>query len=196
MEEIRSLAQPPIPWDVQLAHWFDQHFPPPEQHRSYARPSRRQAATPSIARPSLRKPDEETRKNRVFGVVIDTSGSMPNQMLGKALGAIASYAMARDVASLRLVCCDAQAYDSGWVEPERLLDRFSLRGRGGTVLQPGLDCLRALAERAEFPRNGPVLVITDGDCEERLDTSMEHAFLLPQGRRLPFRARGPCFFVS
>jgi len=25
IEEIRSLAQPPIPWDVELAHWFDEH---------------------------------------------------------------------------------------------------------------------------------------------------------------------------
>ncbi|MDP3655131.1 MAG: hypothetical protein Q8R67_26025 [Rhodoferax sp.] len=196
VEEIRSLSQPPIPWDVRLAEWFDARFPPPELRRSYARPSRRQSATPNIARPSTVKPTEEERKSRVFGVVLDTSGSMEPQLLGKALGAIASYAMARDVVAVRLVCCDAQAYDSGWVEPERLLDRFSLRGRGGTVLQPGLDRLRDLAVQGDFPKNGPLLVITDGYCESQLSTSMDHAYLLPAGRRLPFLARGEVFGVK
>ncbi len=31
VEEIRALAMPPIPWDVELARWFDQHFPPLEK---------------------------------------------------------------------------------------------------------------------------------------------------------------------
>jgi len=39
----------------------------------------------------------------------------------------------RDMASVRLICCDAQAYDSGWVEPERLLESFGLRGRDCTI---------------------------------------------------------------
>ena len=51
------------------------------------------------------------------------------------------------------------------------------QGRGGTVLQPKLDCLRDLAQRGEFPRQGPVLVITGGYCEEQLSTTMEHGFL-------------------
>lgn len=196
VEEIRSLNQPPIPWDVKLAEWFDERFPPPELRRSYARPSRRQSATPDVARPSIVKPSEEVRRSRVFGVVLDTSGSMETQLLGKALGAIASYAMARGVSVVRLICCDAQAYDSGWVEPERLLDRFSLRGRGGTILQPGLDQLKDLADKGEFPRTGPLLIITDGYCEDKLNTSMDHAYLLPQGRRLPFRPVGEVFSVS
>ena len=196
IEEIRSLNQPPIAWDVKLAQWFDERFPPPEQRRSYARPSRRQSATPDFARPSVVKPSEELRRSRVFGVVLDTSGSMETQLLGKALGAIASYAMARDVAAVRLICCDAQAYDSGWVEPERLLDRFSLRGRGGTILQPGLDLLKQLADKVEFPRAGPLLIITDGYCEDKITTAMDHAFLLPQGRRLPFRPVGQVFAVT
>jgi predicted metal-dependent peptidase len=195
-EEIRSLNQPPIPWDVKLAQWFDERFPPPDLHRSYARPSRRQSATPELVRPSIVKPSDELRRSRVFGVVLDTSGSMETQLLGKALGAIASYTMARDVASVRLVCCDAQAYDLGWVEPERLMDRFTLRGRGGTTLQPGLDRLQVLAEQGEFPRLGPLLIITDGYCEDKLCTSMDHAYLLPEHRRLPFRPRGEVFAVK
>ncbi|MGR8934583.1 MAG: vWA domain-containing protein [Gammaproteobacteria bacterium] len=195
IEEIRSLSQPPIPWDVRLAEWFDAHFPTPERRRSYARPSRRQASTPDIPRPSVVPPSPEQRKLRVFGVLLDTSGSMPPQLLGKALGAIASYSLAREVYAVRLVCCDAAAHDSGWVEPERLLDRFAVNGRGGTVLQPGIELLRGLARRGEFPHHGPLLTITDGYCEERLDIPFEHAFLLPAGRRLPFAARGEVFWV-
>jgi predicted metal-dependent peptidase len=195
VEEIRSLSQPPIPWDVKLAEWFDERFPPPEYRRGYAKPSRRQASTPDIPRPSTCKPPEEERKSRVFGVLLDTSGSMDPQLLGKALGTIASYAMAREVFAVRLICCDAAAYDSGWVEPERLLDRFAVRGRGGTVLQPGVDKLHDLARRGDFPRHGPVLVITDGYCEDALDIRFEHAFLLPEGKRLPFAARGEVFLI-
>jgi len=195
-EAIRALSQPPIPWDVKLAEWFDRQFPPPEYRRSYARPSRRQNSTPDIPRPSTCQPPEEQRKSRVFGVVLDTSGSVQPQLLGKALGAIASYAIAREVYAVRLVCCDAVAYDGGWVEPERLLDRYTVQGRGGTVLQPGVDCLRGLARRGDFPRRGPVLVITDGYCEDSLEIPFEHAFLLPEGGRLPFPARGEVFGVK
>ncbi|MFM8330362.1 MAG: hypothetical protein ACKN9T_01600 [Candidatus Methylumidiphilus sp.] len=97
---------------------------------------------------------------------------------------------------MRLVCCDAAAYDSGWVEPERLLERFTLQGRGGTVLQPGVDCLSRLAGRGEFPRIGPVLLITDGYCEDHIDIPFDHAFLLPEGRPLPFAPRGEVFAVK
>jgi predicted metal-dependent peptidase len=195
IEEIRSLSQPPIPWDVRLAEWFDEHFPPPERRRSYARPSRRQSATPEIPRPSPLLPPEEERKSRVFGVVLDTSGSMEPQLLGKCLGAIASYSLAREVFAVRLVSCDAAAFDHGWVEPESLLERYSVRGRGGTVLQPGIDLLYRLAGRSEFPRVGPVLVITDGLCEERLDVPFDHAYLLPEGCRLPFVPTGRVFEI-
>jgi len=195
VEEIRSLAQPPIPWDVRLAYWFDEHFPPPERHRSYARPSRRQSSTPDIPRPSILKPPEEERRARVFGVVLDTSGSMEPKLLGKAIGAIASYAQAREVFAVRLVYCDATAYDAGWLPPENLLERIAVKGRGGTVLQPGIACLQAAVRQRDFPPRGPVLVITDGYCEDHLQIDFEHAFLMPEGHRLPFTPRGEVFWV-
>lgn len=195
VEEIRSLAQPPIPWDVRLAHWFDEHFPPPERHRSYARPSRRQSSTPEIPRPSILRPPEEERQARVFGVILDTSGSMETKLLGKAIGAIASYAQAREVFAVRLVYCDATAYDAGWLPPESLLERIAVKGRGGTVLQPGIECLRQAVQRRDFPPRGPVLLITDGYCEDHLRIDFEHAFLLPEGNRLPFTPRGEVFWV-
>jgi hypothetical protein len=88
------------------------------------------------------------------------------------------------------------AYDMGWVEPENLLARFTLRGRGGTVLQPGFDLLQALARKGGMPAHGPVLVVTDGWCEDRIETRMEHAYLMADGRRLPFTPRGEVFHMS
>ncbi|MER5641073.1 hypothetical protein ABT095_29490 [Kitasatospora sp. NPDC002227] len=188
VEEIRALAHPPVPWDARLARWFDEFVPSPVAVRSYARPSRRQASTPDIPRAGRYFPPEEQARC-TFGVVLDTSGSMDRRLLGLALGAIASYAAARDVPAARVVHCDAAPYDAGYLPPEDIAGRVRIRGRGGTVLQPGIDLL----ERAEdFPSAAPVLVITDGDCDV-LRIRREHAYLVPQGACLPFTPRGPVF---
>ncbi|MER6239676.1 hypothetical protein ABT185_26995 [Streptomyces clavifer] len=188
VEEIRALAHPPVPWDARLARWFDEYVPRPEPVRSYARSARRQASTPDIPRAGRYYPPEETARC-TFGVVLDTSGSMSGILLGKALGAIASYAEARDVPAARVVFCDAAAYDAGYLPPAEIAGRVRVRGRGGTELQPGIDLLR----RAEdFPPAAPVLVITDGWCDT-LRIRREHAFLIPQGASLPFTPRGPVF---
>lgn len=188
IEEIRALSYPPIPWDVELAQWFDHFFAPPEKFRSYARVSRRQSSTPDIPRPSwiLRQGWDDAR---TFGVVLDTSSSMPRELLAKALGAIASYSVAHDVPMARVIFCDAAPYDQGYMAPEDIAGRVKVRGRGGTILQPGIDLL----ERAEdFPAKGPILIITDGMCD-RLTIKREHAFLIPGYSRLPFNPFGPVF---
>ncbi|MEV4636725.1 hypothetical protein AB0J80_05155 [Actinoplanes sp. NPDC049548] len=189
--EIRVLEHPPLPWDVRLARWFDEHVPAPEPRRSYARPSRRQASTPDIPRAGRHCP-QETVQRSTFGVVVDTSGSMSHRLMGKALGAIASYATARDVPAARVVFCDATAYDAGYLPVEDIAGRIRVRGRGGTVLQPAIDLLE---RAADFPASGPILVITDGGCEP-LRIRRTHAFLMPRGARLPFRPRGPVFDLS
>ncbi|QNP69253.1 hypothetical protein IAG44_07245 [Streptomyces roseirectus] len=190
VEEIRALSHPPLPWDARLARWFDEFVPRPEPLRTYARPSRRQAATPDIPRAGRYFPPEEAERC-TFGVVLDTSGSMDRTLLGKALGAIASYAEARDVPAARVVFCDAAPYDAGYLPVTEIAGRVRVRGRGGTQLQPGVDLL---LRAADFPAGAPVLVITDGWCDV-LRVRREHAYLVPQGRRLPFTPRGPVFHV-
>lgn len=192
-EEIRAQIQPPIPWDVELSNWFDGYFAPIETRRSYARPSRRQAATPDIPRPRT-VPAEGALDGRTFGVVLDTSGSMDRVLLARALGSVASYAMSRDVPAVRVVFCDAHPYDAGYMEPEAIADRVRVTGRGGTVLQPGIDLLQAAED---FPRDGPILVITDGDLfDKHLRIAHPHAYLIPRGRRLPFPPRGEVFALD
>ncbi|HEX7833678.1 MAG TPA: VWA-like domain-containing protein [Thermoanaerobaculia bacterium] len=190
LEEIRALDRPPIAWDVELARWFDDHFLAIERQRTYARLSRRQSSTPDIARPRYVNPADDA--TRTYAVVLDTSGSMDRAILAKALGTIASYSIARDVRGVRLVFCDATTYDQGYVSPDEIAGRVKIRGRGGTVLQPGID----LVEKAEdFPEKGPILIITDGLCDRFL-VKREHAFLLPQGRSLPFVPKGPVFYIN
>lgn len=188
VEEIRAIQQRPIPWDVRLGQWMDAFFPPLEAKRSFARASRRQASTPDIPRPVWQRPEERLAM-RTFGVVLDTSGSMPPRLLARALGAIASYALSREVPLVRVLQCDAGVHDMGYVEAESLLGRVEVRGRGGTVLQPAISKLEA---DARFPKDAPILVITDGGCDT-LTIRREHAYLMPEGARLPFRTAAERF---
>jgi predicted metal-dependent peptidase len=123
--------------------------------------------------------------------VLDTSGSMDRVLLGKALGAIASYSQARDVPAARVVYCDAAAYDAGYLAVDEIAGRVQVRGRGGTVLQPGVDLLE---HADDFPADGPILIITDGQCDV-VRVRRPHAWLLPAGRSLPFTPRGPVFRI-
>jgi hypothetical protein len=173
---------------VKLGQWLDAFFPPLKGRRTFARASRRQSATPDIPRPVWERPPERVAA-RTFGVVLDTSGSMPPNLLARGLGAIASYALSREVAMVRLIQCDARVHDMGYVEPERLFDRVEVRGRGGTVLRPAIERLEA---GTDFPKDAPILVITDGVCDS-FTVRREHAFLMPEGARLPFRTRAPIF---
>ncbi|MBQ9078468.1 MAG: hypothetical protein IJY29_02700 [Ruminococcus sp.] len=192
IEEIKALSMPPVPWDVELAKWFDIHFSPIEKHRTYARPSRRQSSTPDIPRPSLMTADIP-EYSRTYAVIIDTSGSMSPALIGKALGAAASYSVAKDVPFVRVVFCDAQAYDIGYAAPEDIAGRVMVKGRGGTVLQPAVDLLE---NADDFPKNGPILIITDAGIECDLKVHREHAFLIPEGKRLPFRPKGKVFYFK
>ncbi|MCR4740938.1 MAG: hypothetical protein K5886_11860 [Lachnospiraceae bacterium] len=191
IEEIRALSVPPIPWDVRLSEWFNAHIRPVEKHRSYAHPSRRQSCTPDIPRARYIKTESDDT-SRTFGVIIDTSGSMAPSDIGKALGAVASYAASREVPAARVVFCDAAAYDAGYLSPDDIAGRVKVIGRGGTRLQPAVDLLQSAKD---FPKDGPVLIITDGGIESHLDIKREHAYILPAGSRLPFRARGEVFYM-
>ena len=106
--------------------------------------------------------------------------------LGKALGAIVAYSQVQGVKQVRLVYCDAQPYDEGYVPIDSLASHVRVRGRGGTVLQ----------SRADFPKESPVLIITDGLCESDLQVARDHAFLVSAGGRLPFVTRKPVFEMA
>ena len=60
------------------------------------------------------------------------------------------------------------------------------------MLQPGIDLLQ---DAPDFPKHGPILVITDAVID-RVRIKREHAYLIPAGAVLPFPARGPVFRFS
>jgi len=69
------------------------------------------------------------------------------------------------------------------------LGRVEITRLGGTILQPGIQCI---IELIGFPKDGPLLVITDGACGA-LQIPLDHAFLLLESARLPFTTRAPIF---
>ncbi len=134
------------------------------------------------------------RSGRTFGVVLDTSGSMDRHLLAICLGAIASYSISKEVTAVRVVFCDAEAYDEGYMKPEDIASTVKVKGRGGTVLQPGIDILN---NADNFPKDAPILIITDGYCESDLKLyNKEHAFLIPRANSLPFIPKGKVFKMS
>jgi predicted metal-dependent peptidase len=98
--------------------------------------------------------------------------------------------MSRDVSAARVVFCDAEAYDMGYMRPEDIAGTVKIRGRGGTVLQPGI---ALLDEADDFPAEAPLLIITDGRCDKLHIHGREHAFLIPAGASLPFVPDGKVF---
>jgi predicted metal-dependent peptidase len=72
---------------------------------TYRRPSRRAAAIPDVVLPSLRQPIPQV------AMVLDTSGSMSDQMVGQALAEVSGVLRGLGVGRrrLRVVCCDATA---------------------------------------------------------------------------------------
>ena len=62
-----------------------------------------------------------------------------------------------------------------------------------TVLQPGVELL----ERAsDVPKDAPLLIITDCECDRLNLFGRDHAFLVPRGRHLPFPPKGPVFYLE
>lgn len=94
---------------------------------------------------------------------------------------------------VRLIFCNAEATDAGYMTPEDIAGRVEVTGRGGTVLQPGVD---ALEKAHDFPKTGPILITTDGLIENDLKVKREHAFLIPKEGRLPFSPRGKVFYFQ
>lgn len=117
---------------------------------TYRRPSRRAAAVPDIVLPSLRQPLPQV------AMVLDTSGSMSDDMLAQALGEVSGVLRSLGLGrrNLRVICCDAKAYGQ-----QRILDARDVRllGGGGTDMGAGL------AAAAEMrPRPDLAIVLTDG----------------------------------
>lgn len=116
---------------------------------TYRRPSRRQAACEAIL-PSLRQPVPEV------AIVVDTSGSVSDEMLSQALGAVAGVLRACGLRQgVHVLAVDTRVQTCHRVfRPEQV----RLAGGGGTDMATGIDAAARLR-----PRPQVVVVLTDGE---------------------------------
>ncbi|SEH01595.1 VWA-like domain [Nonomuraea solani] len=113
---------------------------------TYRRPSRRAAALPEVVLPSLRRPSPKVT------VLVDTSGSVSDGLLGQALAEVTGVLRAVGAGRrlLTVVSCDARAYRGQRVGR---VSELRLGGGGGTDLRAGF---------AAAPRSDLIIAITDG----------------------------------
>lgn len=114
-------------------------------HHSWRRPNRR--APRGLLLPTLRAP------RIAVDLIIDTSGSMGAGDLAAALAETRGV-LRRTAATVRVLCCDAEATAA---RPVRSIGDVTLVGGGGTDMRVGIDA--ALSAR---PRADVIVVFTDG----------------------------------
>ncbi len=117
---------------------------------THARPSRRQVAVPGVVLPGLRRPVP------TVAMVVDTSGSVDDALLGRALGEVEGALAALGVrgSGVTVLSCDAAVQTVSHVRRAR---DVRLAGGGGTDLRVGLRAAEALRPRPDL-----VVVLTDG----------------------------------
>jgi predicted metal-dependent peptidase len=117
---------------------------------TYTRPSRRQSASRHVVLPGMRRPVPSV------AMVVDTSGSVDDRLLGRALGEVEGALRSLGIRGegVTVLACDAAVHTVARVRRAR---DARLGGGGGTDMRVGL------AAAAELrPRPDLVVVFTDG----------------------------------
>lgn len=144
---------------------------------THTRPSRRQSAVPRVVLPGMRRPTPNV------AIVVDTSGSVDDALLGRALGEVDGALRALGVgdSAVTVYACDAAVHTVAKVRRAR---DTALAGGGGTDLRVGI---RAAAEQR--PHADLIVVFTDGytpwPAEPPAGTAMIAAMLGRDRRHLP-----------
>ncbi|RHW25409.1 hypothetical protein D0Z08_19470 [Nocardioides immobilis] len=148
----QHILEPRIAWEPLLAQAVRRAvgWPAGRGDYTYTRPSRRSSSVKGIVLPGMRRPVPRV------AMVIDTSGSVDDQLLARALGEVDGALLALDVAGgdVTVYSCDAAVHT---VQQVRRARDAKLAGGGGTDLRVGL-----AAADAERPRPEVVVVFTDG----------------------------------
>lgn len=118
---------------------------------TYSRPSRRASSVPRVILPGHHRPVPRV------SVIVDTSGSVDDGLLARALGEIDAVISAIGIAdsNVTVYSVDAAVHATTNLKSAK---EAKLIGAGGTDLRIGLD-----AVQDERPRPDVVLVLTDGD---------------------------------
>ena len=147
-----EILEPTIAWEPLLASavrravaWTNGNT-----HYTYTRPSRRQSAVPNVVLPGTRRPVPNV------ALIIDTSGSVDDSLLGRALGEVDGALRGLGVtgSSVTVLACDAAVHA---VTKVRTARDARLAGGGGTDMRTGLTAAGDLRPRADI-----IVVLTDG----------------------------------
>lgn len=147
-----AILEPVVPWHQVLAAavrraagWANGHT-----DYTYTRPSRRQFAVRNVLLPATRRPLP------TLAIVVDTSASVDDGMLGQALGevdgAIAGLGVPGE--KVTVLACDAAV---STVQLVRRARDTRLGGGGGTDMRQGIEAAARLR-----PRPDVLIVLTDG----------------------------------
>lgn len=148
----KEITQPTIAWEPLLAKavrrgigWTSGRHEP-----TWTRPSRRQSVQPDVLRPGWRRPVP------AVAMVIDTSGSIDDKLLGRAMGEVdgALHGLGIPDGSITVLACDAAV---GAVTRVRKATEATLVGGGGTDLRVGIAAASELRPRPDL-----IVVFTDG----------------------------------
>jgi predicted metal-dependent peptidase len=148
----KEILEPTVAWEPLLAGavrraagWAHGHA-----EYTYTRPSRRAGAVRGVVLPSTRRPLPQV------AMVIDTSGSVDDRLLGRALGEVDGALRALGVAgqAVSVISCDVAVSSPARVRRAR---DVRLAGGGGTDMRVGLQAASALRPRPDL-----VVVLTDG----------------------------------
>ncbi|WP_454129541.1 vWA domain-containing protein [Microbacterium aurum] len=149
---VKETLEPRTPWEQLLAGAVRRAigWTAGRGDYTYTRPSRRASSLPGIVLPGQHRPVPRP------SIVVDTSGSVDDQLLARALGEVDSAIAALGIpgANVTVYSVDAAVHT---VEKVRRARDAKLVGAGGTDLRIGLR-----AAEDERPRPDVVIVLTDG----------------------------------
>lgn len=150
---IRDVLEPVVPWESLLAIAARRAIGTAagRGEYTYSRPSRRAGALPGFVLPGHRRPVPRV------SVVVDTSASVDDALLARALGELDGAIAALGVVGSHLTVYSVDAAVHTAQKITRARDA-RLVGAGGTDLRLGLTAIEQ-----ERPRPDVVIVFTDGD---------------------------------
>ncbi len=145
----QQVGDPTVPWQRLLGHYLRRGVRLGTGHTraSYERPHRRQGVYRDVVLPG----SYDLRPH--VAVVLDTSGSVNEAMLGQALTEVDGI-LRRAKAEVTVLCVDAAVYAAQRI---RRAQQLRLWGGGGTDLRLGIEAALQLR-----PRPDAVVVLTDG----------------------------------
>lgn len=147
----KSVLQPKIPWQRVLAGMIRGTIARVAGMADYSfhRPGRRQAVFEDFITPAFVEPTPN------IAIVIDTSGSMGEKELARALAEVKGILRSAGAEEgVKVVCCDAAASTAQRIYSDKQVQLF---GGGGTDMGAGIAAANRLRPTPDF-----IIVLTDG----------------------------------